>query len=162
MKNKKILKIASFVLSLVLVPSMPVFAEESTCGIGECEYRDTNQLQYVDDIDKYLEQLNAGLITPTNTTITTYESTITPIDTDASTSEYVIRPFGLVLEPSNRCSNIFGHSWGSWGGWYEISKVHNTSSPCISMIERQRYCTRTYCIASQKEVDTVWVTSCNH
>lgn len=146
MKKKNMLQIVSLILCLILAPSMNVFAEEGEDVIGI--YNDMDQLRYVDDIDEYLEQLNAGLITPTNTTITTYESTATP--------------FGIVSEPSKSCSNIFGHSWTDWGGWYETSKIHKTSGPCISVIERWRYCTRTYCGASQQETDTVWITSCTH
>lgn len=162
MKNKNMLRIASIILCLALFPAMPVFAEESEYGIGEYVYSDITQPKYVDDIDEYLEQLNAGLITPINTTITTYESAITPVSQNVTTSENTIRPFGIVSDPSKSCSNIFGHRWGSWGSWYEISRVHKTSGYCISMIERRRYCTRTYCGAYQKETDTVWVTSCNH
>ncbi len=141
MKNKIMLQMASLILCLVLAPSMVVYAKAG-------EYETTERFQYVDDIDEYLAQLNAGVTTPVNTTITTYES--------------MIRPFGIISEPSKGCSNIFGHSWSSWGGWSEISRVHKTSSPCISVIERWRYCTRTYCGASQKESDTVWITSCTH
>ena len=49
-------------MCLSVVPSTAVFA-----GTGEPETEvgtqsDTDQIPYVDDIDEYLEQLNAGLI----------------------------------------------------------------------------------------------------
>ena len=112
---------------------MIIFAET-----GEHVHNDTCQHRIVDDIDEYLAQLNAGLIIPTNTTITTYES-----------NDFFM-PFGIT-EPSKSCSNIFGHSWGSWGAWYEVKAIHTIHSLCNMRIERTRYCTRTYCGAYQIE-----------
>ena len=98
MKNKKILQIVSMIMFFVVVSSTTVFAEAGENEIEENAYSDTDQFPYVCDIDEYLSQLNAGLITPSNnTTITTYESTITP--------------FGIISDPSKSCSNIFGHKW---------------------------------------------------
>lgn len=145
MRNKKILQIVSLMLCLTVAPSITVFA-----GEGELKaYTDTEYVDdpYVNDIDEYLTQLNAGLITPANTTIITYESAIVP--------------FGLVLDPSKSCSNLFGHSWTDWGSWSEVRTDHYDSGTCHVTIERWRFCTRTYCGASQKEIDGVWV-SCNH
>lgn len=144
------LQIVSLMLTLcvVLAPSMTVFAEEGKSGTGEHVYDDTDQYhRYVDDIDEYLAQLNAGLITPMNTTITTYESTVTP--------------FSIISDPSKSCSNVFGHSWDSWGSWSQLTTVHMSGGKCFVEMERWRYCNRTYCGASQKETDGVWVT-CNH
>lgn len=103
--------------------------------------------KYVDDIDEYLTQLNKGLIIPTDTIITTYDSAITP--------------YGVVSDPSKGCSNIFGHKWGSWGSWTQINMIHRPSGPCTSVIKRYRYCERTYCGAYQTETDSVFVTSCH-
>lgn len=137
------LRITLIIFCLLFTPSIAVSAKAE-----ECLYNNTEEFRYIDNIDEYLEQLNSGLITPTNTTITIYEPMATP--------------FSIISEPSKSCSNIFGHSWGNWNSWYEISRVHNASTPCISVIERWRYCTRTHCGASQKETDTVWITSCIH
>ncbi len=59
---------------LFLVPSIAVFAEVGVPEIEEQLYRDADQIRYVEDIDEYLAQLNAGLITPTNTTVSTVVS----------------------------------------------------------------------------------------
>ncbi|MDR2889049.1 MAG: hypothetical protein LBV33_04320 [Lachnospiraceae bacterium] len=146
MKNKKIIPMVSLILCLVLVPSMTVFA-----GSGEEKAQgdlpgDNDQLRYVEDIDEYLEQLNAGLITPNNTTITTYES--------------MIMPFGIISDPSESCSNIFGHSWGDWGLW-NGSVAYHSGNKCLMPVQRTRYCNRTYCKAYQTESDFVQV-PCAH
>lgn len=149
MKKVKMLQIVSLMLTLCLVsvPSMTVFAEEGESGTGEKVYDDTDQYRYVDDIDEYLAKLNAGLITPVNTTITTYESTVTPLS--------------IISDPSKNCSNIFGHSWGDWGSWSELKTVHMSGGKDFVEMERWRYCNRTHCGASQKETDGVWIT-CTH
>lgn len=140
--KKNILQIL-LILCLVLASSMTVFAEE-----GEYIYSDTDQIRYVDDINEYLAQLNAGLITPTNTTIATYEG------------EAIIRPFGIISDPSKGCSNIFGHSWGNWEIWSEQITKHN-GSKCYMQVQRTRYCSRTYCGAYQTETELVEV-ACRH
>lgn len=147
MKNKKILQIISLIICLSVAPSMSVFAEEEP-KMEKHSYSDTDQIPYVDDIDEYLAQLNAGLITPSkNAVITTYESTITPFD---------------LSEPSKSCSNIFGHKWGDWSNWREYDKIHYpTLGRCLSKIERWHCCERTHCGATQTETDSAWVT-CTH
>lgn len=110
-------------------------------------YYDTEEGRFVNDIDDYLLQLNNGMITPFDSTITNYESNITPLD---------------LSDPSEKCSNIFGHKWGDWGSWEEVSRVHFPKPPCIVNMERWHFCTRTHCSAYQIETDTVWVDVCTH
>lgn len=128
---------------------MTVLAEAGEPKAEENVYSDTGQFPYVDDIDEYLAQLNAELITPSNsTTITTYEPTVTP--------------FSTISDPSKSCSNIFGHKWSAWGSWEEVDRYHYSSvGACKATIERWRFCERTHCGASQKETDSAWV-SCTH
>lgn len=109
-------------------------------------YYDTEQGRFVNDIDDYLEQLNNGVISPFDPTITYYENSITPFD---------------ISEPSQKCSNIFGHKWDDWGSWSEVSRYHYPKPPCIVVMQRRHYCTRTFCSAYQIETDTVWV-ACTH
>lgn len=134
-------------MCLSVVPSTAVFAETGEPETEVGTQSDTDQIPYVDDIDEYLEQLNAGLISPSqNTVITTYESTITPFELD---------------EPSKSCSNIFGHKWSGWGAWEEFERIHYSSGTCLSRIKRWRFCERTHCGATQTETDRAWV-SCSH
>lgn len=75
-------------MCLSVVPSTAVFAETGEPETEVGTQSDTDQIPYVDDIDEYLEQLNAGLISPSqNTVITTYESTITPFELAASVTK---------------------------------------------------------------------------
>lgn len=152
MKNKKILKIASMIVCLTITFSSGTLAEAKENTTGECI--DLSESHCVDNIEEYLGMLNSGLITPGNTTITTYEA--------ETWEKNMITPFGLVGEPSKSCSNIFGHKWTSWGSWYELNRIHKTVGNCLSVIQRERDCTRTYCGATQKETDNVWITSCTH
>lgn len=106
-----------------------------------------HQGRFVYDIDNYLEQLNKGMITPFDSTITNFESDIMPFD---------------VSEPSEKCSNIFGHKWGDWTSWSEVSRMHYPKAPCLATMERWHFCTRTNCNAYQIETDQVWVAVCPH
>ena len=136
----------SLVLCSIFVSPLIVFAETT-----EHIHNDSCQHNYTDDIDNYLEQLNAGLIILTNTTITTFDN------------ESIIMPFGDLSTPG-KCSNILGHSWGNWGSWSEVSRLHfpnSSSSNCMATIRRWHFCERTYCSASQSETDYTWVV-CKH
>lgn len=113
----------------------------------ETVYYDTEQGRFVNDIGEYLTQLDNEIITPFDSTISTYESGIIPFD---------------LSEPSENCSNIFGHKWGNWGGWEEVSRVHGSKPPCNVKMERWRFCTRTHCSAYQIETDWVLVDVCSH
>ena len=154
MKNKKMLRITSFLLCLIIAFSTTFLTEAKEVEIGKQIYGKEEQYQYVDDVDEYVRQLNSGLAKPINTTIVTYEST----DNTPAT----VMPFGMVGDPSKNCSNIFGHKWTDWSGWYEHSRIHKSEGPCISVIKRERYCTRTHCGAYQQETDTVFINSCTH
>lgn len=129
-KGVKILLVALFI-TLFISNSTAVYAETGY------EYDD---LEVVEDIDKYLEGLNSGTIIPQNTRIETYET---------------ISLFGVVEDPSKSCSNIFGHSWGDWTHWEIVKTVPTGDGHSILIMERWHYCTRTYCGAKQREVDTV-------
>ena len=125
---------------------MPVVVRAVEPNNEEPVYYDTEQGRFVHDIDDYLVQLNNGMITPCDS-ITNYESDITPFD---------------LSEPSQECSNIFGHKWGAWTSWSEVSRVHFPQAPCLVTMERGRFCTRTNCSAYQTETDKVWVEVCPH
>lgn len=148
MKRKNVLEMFSLILCMVFFIAMPVSvrAEEESSN-QETVYYDTEQGRFVNDIDDYLTQLNNEVITPFDSTITTYESNITPFD---------------LSEPSEKCSNIFGHKWGNWGSWKEVSRIHSPKPPCYATMERWRFCTRTHCSAYQIETDGVWVDVCSH
>lgn len=126
--------------------TLPINVRAEESNDKEPVYYETEQGRFVNDIDNYLEQLNNGVIAPFDSTITSYESNIALFD---------------ISEPSQKCSNIFGHKWGDWGGWEEVSRLHYPSSPCIATIERWRFCTRTHCSAHQIETDVAWV-ECSH
>ena len=150
MKDKSLLRFFSLILCFIFVSSVAVSAETAEHIHSEaCQYK------YVDDIDKYLEQLNAGIITPLNTTITTFNSDNHSIEIDESYMPIV--PFWLWTD----CSNALGHSWGSWGGWSEVSRAHFSTGTCSVTMDRYRFCSRTNCNSSQRETDSVWV-SCRH
>ena len=144
--KKNVLQIVSFLLSLAFIIATPAKVNAEGYSNEESVYYDTEQGRFVNDIDDYLVQLNAEMITPYNPTITNHRGTI--------------MPFSL-SEPSKKCSNIFGHKCGSWTSWDEVDRYHYTTGRCLVKMERWRYCSRTYCGASQTETDYVWVT-CNH
>lgn len=148
MKKKNVIQVFSLILCAVcmlVLPSTVVRAEEPTNE--ESVYYDTEQGRFVQDLDDYLTKLNSGLITPYDSTITNYESDLAPFD---------------ISDPSESCSNIFGHKWGDWGNWEEVSRVHFPKPPCAVNMERWRFCTRTHCNAHQIETDIVWVNVCSH
>lgn len=147
MKKKNMLQVLSLILCMVFVIALPVSAKENEPSDKEPVYYETEEGRYVNDFDEYLAQLNCGEIKPFDSIIINYESNITPFD---------------LSEPSEKCSNIFGHKWDDWGGWEEVSRVHFPKPPCIVNMERWRFCTRTYCSAYQIETDTVWVNICSH
>ena len=137
----------SIILCTVLFAVLPISARaEEESDNEEIVYYDFEQGRFVNDIDDYLVQLNNAMITPFDSAITTYEPNITPFD---------------ISEPSEKCSNIFGHKWGDWGTWKEVSRIHTANPHCYATIERVRYCTRTHCSAYQTETDNVWV-DCSH
>ena len=148
-KRKKMLQIVSLLLCATFITATPVRIKAEELPDKEPVYYDTEQGRVVNDIDEYISQLNAGVITPSALTITNHETGATPFD---------------LSEPSKKCSNIFGHKWGKWVGWMEINRIHypySSSGQCLVIMENIRYCTRTYCGAHQTERDYVWVT-CIH
>lgn len=142
MKKNNVLQIFSFILCAAFFIALPIAVRAE-----EPVYYDTEEGRFVNDIDGYLEELNNEEITPFDSTITTYESDITPFD---------------ISEPSEKCSNILGHKWGDWGSWKEVSRIHFPKPPCLVKMERWRFCTRTHCSAYQIETDAVWVDVCSH
>lgn len=141
-RKKNMLQIVSLILCAILIIATPARVKAEELPNEESVYYDTEQGRFVKDIDEYLAQLNAGMITPFDSTISDHESEATPLD---------------LSEPSKKCSNIFGHKWGNWSSWKEISRYYYPSGKCIVTMERWRYCTRTYCGASQTETDYVWL-----
>ena len=111
--------------------SMTVFVEEV--------YTDEGQYRYVDDIDEYLTQLNAGFIAPLNTNHSMGE--IAETHTSVSPMSW----------PWTDCSNILEHDWTGWSAWVETRRIHNRHKGegyCNGYINRSRSCKRTYCSAS--------------
>ncbi len=147
MNKKKMLQIVSLMLCVAFIGIPPALVNAEELASEEPVYYDTEQGRFVNDIDVYLKQLNEGMITPFDSTIADYESEATPLD---------------LHDPTDSCSNIFGHKWSEWGNWEEVSIVHFPKPPCAANMERWRYCTRTHCSALQKETDVVWINSCNH
>lgn len=145
-RKKNMLQIVSLLLCSVFIVATSAKVKAEEFPVEEPVYFDTEQGRFVNDIDEYLVQLNAGLIT-------SYDSTITDHESEAA-------PFEL-SDPSKKCSNIFGHKWGDWTSWDEIDRYHYSTGTCLVKMERWHYCTRTHCGASQTETDYVWVT-CTH
>ncbi len=100
----------------------------------------SDDIVIVDDIDEYIEKLNAGIIAPVNSKIETYEP---KMKRDA-----------IVGDPSKSCSNIFGHKWGEWTSWEICDKIETKNITWV-VIERWRFCERTHCGARQREWDTL-------
>lgn len=135
-------------LCAVFIVALPIEVKAEECSGEASTYYDTEEGRFVNNLDEYLSQLNDGLITPYAPTLEEHESEISLYD-------------GIISEPSKSCSNIFGHKWGDWLSWEEVTTVHNSSGPCFVMLKRWRYCERTYCGASQTETDGVYITSCH-
>lgn len=146
-RKKNLLQTVLLAICITVISITPVRVRAEELPNEEVLYYDTEEGRFVNDIDEYLIQLNAG-------TITSFDSTITDCN------ESGVALFSL-SEPSKKCSNIFGHKWGNWTPWEEIGRVHFPSGKCIVRMERWHYCTRTHCSASQSETDVVWVT-CVH
>lgn len=146
MKKKYVLHIFTLMLCMAFMIAAPgrVKAEEYTNE--EPIYYTTEQGRFVNDIDEYLAQLNAGMIAPYNPTLTDHVPGI--------------MTFSL-SEPSKKCSNIFGHKWGRWSDWEEVRRYHYTTGTCMVVMERYHYCSRKHCDTSQTETDNVWV-QCVH
>lgn len=148
MTKKNLLQMFSFMLCIISFIGFPISTKADEKNINEEEvYYDTEQARFVYDMDDYLTQLNNGTILPFNPTQKTYESDIALYE---------------LHEPSQKCSNIFGHKWDSWGSWKEVSRVHSPQTTCFANIERYRFCTRTHCSAYQIETDIVWLSTCSH
>lgn len=135
-------------LCAAFIVSSPIGVKAEECSDEEPIYYDTEEGRFVNDLDEYLSQLNDGLITSYAPTLEEHESEISLYD-------------GIISDPSKDCSNIFGHKWGDWTNWEEVTTVHKTSGPCYVMIRRWRYCERTYCGAYQTETDGFYITSCH-
>lgn len=148
MNKRKLLRSISMLLcaAFFVVSPIGVKAEEATDK--EPIYYDTEEGRFVNDLDKYLSQLNQGLITPYAPTLEDHESEISLYD-------------GIISDPSKDCSNIFGHKWGDWGSWEEVSTTHRPSGPCLVLMKRWHFCERTHCGATQNETDTVNTTACH-
>jgi len=111
-------------------------------------FYDTEAGRYIKDIDQYLLLLNSDDIIPYSPNI-----------------EEVYRGFNMtfsISEPTKKCSNIFGHKWSSWGNWTVTKTVHTTNRICAVYMQRERYCTRTFCGAWQTETDVAFIENCNH
>lgn len=149
-EKEKIMKFISIVLCLVFVQAMVVFAEP-----GEAVNDVMCQRRIVNDIEEYIQQLNEGVITPLETTITTFDS--------VAENEDSALMFGTRSWPWTDCSNVLGHSWGTWGTWDEVGeRVHFSNGPyCIAHMQRVRFCQRTHCNVYEVEDDEVWVKCCN-
>ncbi len=148
MKKRKLLHSILMLLCVAFIVALPVGVKAKEITDEEPIYYDTEQGRFVNDLDEYLSQLNAGVITPYAPTIEEHEPEITLHD-------------GIISDPSKECSNIFGHKWGDWTNWEEYKTVHRPSGPCALMIKRWRYCERTHCGASQTETDVLHITSCH-
>lgn len=148
MRKRNLLRNISMLLCAAFIVATPfgVNAEELTGE--EPIYYDTEDGRFVNDLDEYLSQLNDGRITPYASTLEEHESEISLHDS-------------IISDPSKDCSNIFGHKWGAWDDWKEISSSHRPSGPCMIVMQRWRSCERTHCGASQSETDTIFVTSCH-
>lgn len=140
------LQIVSLILCVSFIVSLPAEVKAEELTNDDLVYYDTEEGRFVNNIDEYLAQLNAAMISPFNSTITNYKS-------DAVSF--------AISEPSKKCSNIFGHKWGNWTAWEEINRYHYSTGTCLVLMERWHYCSRTHCGASQKETDAVWI-SCTH
>lgn len=147
MKKRKLLRSISMLLCAVFIVASPIGVKAEECSDEEPIYYDTKEGRFVNDLDEYLLQLNDGLITPYAPTLEEHESEISL--------------FGIISDPSKSCSNIFGHKWGDWTHWEEVTTVHKFSGPCYIVMRRWRYCERTHCGASQTETDGVYTTSCH-
>lgn len=150
-KKKNVLQIISLLLCLAFIIAIPTKVNAEEHSNEGSLYYDTEQGRFVNEIDEYLAQLNAEMITPYNSTITNHAA----IDHGS-----MIMPLSL-SEPSKKCSNISGHKWGSWDCWEEVTRYHFTTGKCMVVMERWHYCSRTHCGASQTERDCVWV-NCTH
>lgn len=148
MKKRKFLRNISMLLCAAFIVASPIGVKAEELTDEEPVYYDTEEGRFVNDLDEYLSQLNAGMIAPYASTLEEHESEISLYD-------------GIISDPSKDCSNIFGHKWGDWTSWEEISITHRASGPCVLVIKRWRYCERTHCGASQSETDTMFITSCH-
>lgn len=146
MKKRKLLRNISMLLCAAFIVASPIGVKAEELTDVEPIYYDTEEGRFVSDLDEYLSQLNEGTITPYAPTLE--ESEISLYDS-------------IISDPSKDCSNVFGHKWGDWSSWEEISAVHRPSGPCVLVMKRWRSCERTHCGASQSEADTIFVTSCH-
>lgn len=118
-------------------------------------YEDTSNGRIVYDYDKYLSLLNSNSIQPFNSIIV--EGEFQQLLTSPKESSSVLD----ILEPSSRCSNIFGHDWGDWSSFEEVYRIHFPKTRCYVRFERLRFCQRKHCNAYQIEVDGAWI-DCKH
>lgn len=147
MKKENLLRNISMLFCAAFIVASPIRVNAEELTDETPIYYDTEQGRFINSLDEYLSQLNAGTITP-------YAPTIEVNESDISL-------YGTVSDPSKKCSNIFGHKWGYWGNWIELDTVHHhPNGPCVLKMERVRTCERTYCGATQTESDGVFVTSC--
>lgn len=143
---KKLLQSVSTLLCAIFIVVSPMEVKAESLTEQRPVYYDTEQGRFVNNLEEYMSQLNDGVITPYAPTLEEYESEISLYN---------------VLEPSKKCSNIFGHKWGDWCNWEQTGTVHRSSGPCILYMYRMRYCQRTFCGASQKETDAIIITFCH-
>lgn len=147
MKNRKLFCNISLLLCAAFIVASPIRGNAEEHTDEEPIYYDTEYGRFVNNPEEYLSQLNNGMITP-------YAPTIKELEAEISL-------YSIVHEPSNKCSNIFGHQWDDWDNWQEGTIIHSTSGPCILGMERFRKCTRTHCGATQRETDSVFLYSCH-
>lgn len=137
------------VMVIMVVCPINVEASNNVCENNDVYY-DTEEGRYIQNLDQYLLMLNSDVIAP-------YASTI-EMKTNSSVRDMLFS----ISEPSKKCSNIFGHKWSSWGNWTVTNVVHVSNRICPVYMERERYCTRTYCGAWQTETDIAFIENCNH
>lgn len=107
-EKEKMLQIVSLMLCAAFIVATPARLKAEELHDEELVYYDTEQGRFVNDIDKYLAQLNDGMITPYDSTITDYDSETTPLD---------------LSEPSEKCSNIFGNRMRKYQASYVVNAI---------------------------------------
>ena len=147
MKIRKLLYGISSLFCAAFIIASPIAVNAEELTNESSVYYDTEEGRFVNNLDEYMLQLNNGMITPYAPTIEEYGPGISL--------------YGTVSGPSKKCSNIFGHKWGDWLDWQEVTTIHRPKGPCNLYMERVRFCERTYCGAKQTESDSLFVTNCH-
>lgn len=143
MKRIAKLMITVLFLGVFLATDIKIFAEEGTV-IEDDEFGTVvfEKITGFESIDEYVECLNNGTVEASNTRIITYEPKV--------------KRDGLLEDPTKSCSNIFGHKWSDWDGWV-VTRTFENGGHLMAVMERWRYCERTFCGAKQRELDFVQI-----